>query len=288
MKKLLIGILLVAVLLIPAACADDENDGDVTVGSQPGMGAEPWDDPGGKYIDEDIISNDGSQMTADDRMVVRNGDISIAVEDITQSKNKITSLVIRYGGYVVSSQVWGEGPDMRGWITIRIPDESFEAAMAEIGGYAEEIISESATSRDITEEYIDLTARLRNAEATEAQYLALLDKTNNVSEILNIYNSLSRVRAEIEQLKGQINYLETITDMSLISVSLEPASSGPWVNLGWDIAEVFKSAVRGIVTFGQWLATGAVWALMFSPLWGTALFFGIRWWRRRRKKKATA
>ena len=287
MKKLLIGILLVAALVIPAACADNGDDGE-TVGSMPGISPEPSDDLGGKYLDEDIGITDGSQIATEDRMIVRNGDISIAVEDITASKNEITSLAIRYGGYVVSSQVWGEGPDTRGWITIRVPDESFEAAMAEIGDSAEEIISESTSSRDVTEEYIDLTARLRNAEATEAQYLALLDKTNNVNEILNIYNSLSSVRSEIEQLKGRINYLETMTDMSLISVSLEPASSGPLVNLGWDIAEVFKSAVRGIVTFGQWLATGAVWALMFSPLWGTALFFGIRWWRRRRKENVSA
>jgi hypothetical protein len=259
------------------------------VNSLPGVGgAEPSEDLVGKYLDEDSRSTNGAQITTEDRIIVRNGDISIAVEDITKSKNEITSLAIRYGGYVVSSQVWGEGPDMRGWITIRVPDESFEAAMAEIGDFAEEIISEGTSSRDVTEEYIDLTARLRNAEATEAQYLALLDKTNNVNEILNIYNSLSRVRAEIEQLKGRINYLETMTDMSLISVSLEPASSGPLVDLGWDIAEVFKSAVRGIVTFGQWLATGAVWALMFSPLWGTALFFGIRWWRRRQRDKSPA
>ena len=177
---------------------------------------------------------------------------------------------------------------MRGWITIRVPDESFEAAMTEISGFAEDIISESTSSRDVTEQYIDLTARLRNAEATEAQYLALLDKTGDVNEILKIYDSLSRVRAEIEQLKGQINYLETITDMSLISISLESSSSGSLVDLGWDIAEVFKSAVRGIVTFGQWLVTGAVWALMFSPLWGTALFFGIRWWRHRQRGKSPA
>jgi len=286
MKKLLIGILLVAALVIPAACADNDNNGQTT-GSLPDVGAEPSDDLGGKYLDEEVRNSDGAQFVAEDRMVVRNGDISIAVEDITSSKNEIISLAARYGGYVVSSQVWGEGPDMRGWITIRVPDESFQAAMTEIGNSAEEIISESTSSYDVTEEYIDLTARLRNAEATEAQYLALLDKTNNVNEILNIYNSLSRVRAEIEQLKGRINYLETMVDMSLTSVSLQPASSGPWVNLGWDISEVFKSAVRGIVTFGQWLATGAVWALMFSPLWGTALFFCIRQWRRRRKEKVS-
>ncbi len=287
MKKLLIGILLVAVLVIPAACADNDSGGE-GVGSLPDIGAEPSDGLDGKYIDEGSASNNDTQINTEDRMVVRNGDISIAVEDITASKNEITSLALSYGGYVVSSQVWGEGPDMRGWITIRVPDESFDAAMAIIGDSAEEIISESTSSHDVTEEYIDLTARLRNAEATEAQYLALLNRTNDVNEILKIYDSLSRVRSEIEQLKGQINYLETVTDMSLISVSLEPASSGPLVNLGWDIAEVFKSAIRGIVTFGQWLATGAVWALMFSPLWGTALFFGVRWWRRRQREKASA
>ena len=286
MKRLLTGILLVAVLVIPTACADD--NGGEAIDSTPGTAPEPSKDLDEEYLSEGSTNTDDSQSATEDRLIVRNGDISIAVEDITLSKNEITSLATRYGGYVVSTQVWGEGPDMRGWITIRVPDESFEAAMTEISGFAEEIISESTSSRDVTEQYIDLTARLRNAEATEAQYLALLDKTGDVNEILKIYDSLSRVRAEIEQLKGQINYLETITDMSLISISLESSSSGSLVDLGWDIAEVFKSAVRGIVTFGQWLATGAVWALMFSPLWGTALFFGIRWWRRRQRGKSPA
>ena len=80
--------------------------------------------------------------------------------------------------------------------------------------------SENTNSQDVTEQYIDLQSRLKNAEATETQYLALLDKAKDVDDILRIYDSLSRIRNEIEQIKGRIQYLERTSSMSLISVNL--------------------------------------------------------------------
>jgi len=145
------------------------------------------------------------------------------------------------------------------------------------------VTSESTSSRDVTEEYIDLESRLKNAEATEKQYLALLEKAEDVEDILRIYDSLSRVRSEIEQIKGRMQYLERTVSMSLISVRLEPAvTARPLVRAGWSALEALKSAVRGIVIFGQWLGTIALWVLIFIPIWGTIL--GIILWRRRRKR----
>jgi len=73
--------------------------------------------------------------------------------------------------------------------------------------------------------------------------------------------------------------------MSLITVSLRPAATAkPLVRAGWSALEALKSAVRGIVTFGQWLGTVAIWLLIFSPIWGAIL--GVILWRRHRKQKA--
>jgi hypothetical protein len=222
--------------------------------------------------------------TAEERMIVRNGDMSLVVEDVIDARDEIAQLAARLGGWVVSSRISGEEEEMRGWISIRVPDETFDQALTEIRGLAVRVTSESTSSQDITEEYVDLQSRLKNAEATESQYLALLEKAVTVEDTLKIYDALTQIRYEIEQIKGRMQYLERISAMSLISIDLEPvATAAPLVRPGWSAREVFKSAVRGLTTFGQGLGTAAIGAAIFSPIWGTII--GVLYWRRRRKRK---
>ena len=224
-------------------------------------------------------------LVGEERMIVRNGDMSLIVNDVVDTRDEIAQLAERQGGYVVSSWISGEEAEMRGSISIRVTDDKFEQTMAELRNLAIRVDSESTSSRDVTEEYIDLEARLKNAEATENQYLALMDKAVDVEDMLKIQDYLSRVRREIEQIKGQMTYLERTSSTSLITVQLQPATTTkPLVATGWNILEALKSAVRGLVIFGQWLATAAIWLLFLLPLWGTIV--GIFYWRRRRKKKA--
>jgi hypothetical protein len=222
--------------------------------------------------------------TGEERMIVRNGEMSLVVEDVVGALDEIAQLAVRFNGYVVSSRISGEEQDMRGRISIRVPDEQFESALAELGELAVRVKSESTDSRDVTEEYTDLKARLKNAEATESQYLALLEEAE-VEETIRIYELLHRVRSEVEQIKGRMQYLERTSSMSLIEVRLEPETTAkPLARAGWSALEVLKSAVRGIVIFGQWLGTTAIWLLIFSPVWGAIV--GIIYWRFWRKKKA--
>jgi len=82
-----------------------------------------------------------------------------------------------------------------------------------------------------------------------------------------------------------MQYLERTSSMSLITVYLEPAATAkPLVPVGWNIAEVFKSVIRGVVGLGQGLVTVLIWLLVFSPIWGTVL--GVILWRRHRRKEA--
>ena len=220
-----------------------------------------------------------------ERMIVRNGDISLVVEDVSEAQDEIAGLAVRLGGWVVNSNIHGEEEEMRGWISIRIPSAKFDQTLAELRGLAVRVTSESTSTEDITEEYVDLESRLRNAEATESQYLALLNQAEEVEDILKIYDALSRIRYEIEQITGRMQYLEQISAMSQISVNLVPeVSLGPLVPPGWNASEALNSAIRGLTTFGQGLGTAFIWIGIFSPIWGTAL--GITYWRRRRRRKA--
>ena len=220
-----------------------------------------------------------------ERMIVHNGDMSLVVEEVTQARDEIAELAVRLGGWVVDSNIYGEEEEMRGWVSIRVPSEKFDQALAELRALAVRVTSESTSTQDITEEYVDLESRLRNAEATESQYLALLDRAEEVEDILRIYEALSRVRYEIEQIKGRMQYLERTSAMSLISINLVPAVTlGPLVSPEWSASEALNAAVRGLTNFGQGLGTAFIWIAIFSPIWGTVL--GVTYWRRRRKRKA--
>ena len=281
MKRLIIVLSLVVLLLVPVACAQAPEG----VAPMPAPVPVPMSpERNDSYKDTDTGA--GALPSTEERMIVRTGEMSLVVEDVVGAKDEIAQLAASYGGYVVSSQISGEEQDMRGYISIRVPDDKFESALAELRDLAVRVTSESTDSQDVTEEYVDLQSRLKNAEATESQYLALLGKATDVEDILRIYDSLSRVRQEIEQIKGRMQYLERTSSMSLITIRLRPeATAKPLVRAGWNIVEVFKSAIRGLSTAGQVIGTIAIWLLIFSPIWGAIL--GIVYWRLRKRKKAS-
>ena len=277
MKRLIIGLMLM-LLLVPVACAK----------APPSVSVEEVPYPAEKEVEVFKPEREGVVVpgfgVTEERMIVRNGEMSLIVEDVVAARDEVAQLALRFNGYVVSSRIWGEEQEMRGRISIRVPDDQFEQALAELRELAVRVTSESTSSQDITEEYTDLKSRLKNAEATESQYLTLLEKAK-VEETIRIYELLHQVRREIEQIKGRMQYLERTSSMSLVSVNLEPeATAKPLARAGWSALEALKSAVRGIVIFGQWLGTAAIWLLIFSPVWGAIV--GIIYWRFWRKKKA--
>jgi len=268
MKRLIIGLILVMCLVVPVACAKAPSEETMPA------------------VMPEEAPKSGALPSTEERMIVRNGEISLVVEDVVDARDEIADLAVRFDGYVVSSRISGEEQEMRGYISIRVPDDKFEPALAELRDLAARVTSESTDSRDVTEEYVDLKSRLKNAEATESQYLALLETAEKVEDILRIYDSLSRVRSEIEQIKGRMQYLERTASLSLITVHLKPAATAkPLVRAGWSTMEALKSAVRGLVIAGQWLGTTAIWLIIFSPVWGVILGI-IYYWRRHRRKKA--
>jgi len=285
MKKIAMALMLVILILIPAACAGAPQEAGAPSMIAPTAPAPAPAAPAEGILPGKDYTSEGMPGATPERMIIRTGDMSLVVADVMQARDGVAQLAVSLNGYVVSSRIWGEEQEMRGQVSIRVPDEQFEPALTKLRELAIRVNSESTDSQDVTEEYIDLEARLKNAEATESQYLTLLDRATKVEDILNIYDSLSRVRTEIEQIKGRMQYLERTTSMSYISVRLEPeATAGPLARAGWSMLEEFKSAIRGIAVFGQWLGTVAIWLIIFVPLWGAII--GVIYYLRRRRKKA--
>lgn len=280
-----IGLALTALLLVPAACASiplplGSSSSQPTPAPAPGYGAGTAGIPKdtGTYDEAGTISGVSAE-----RMIVRNGNLSLKVADVAAARDQITQLASILGGFVVASSLYSSGDSLAGNISIRVPDEKFDGALAGIRALAAKVDQENTSSQDITQEYIDLESRLKNAQATESQYLNLLSKATTVTDILSIQDKLSQTRQQIEQLKGRMQYLEQTSALSLITVSLQTEEgSNPVTWLSWNFTGILKAAAGGLIIFLQILLAVVIWVIVFSPVWG-AIIGTIYWLRRRRK-----
>ncbi|MGD8807771.1 MAG: DUF4349 domain-containing protein, partial [Chloroflexota bacterium] len=198
------------------------------------------------------------------------------------------------GGWLVSSDLYESSGYKRGSVTIRIPAERFDDAVAEIKAMALEVRSESTSSQDVTEEYVDLESRLANLEATADRVRGFLDEARNVEDALDVNRELSSLEGDIEVIKGRMQYLSQSAAYSTLTVNLIPDEISQPVEIGgWRPEGVAKDAIETLVSTLQTLADAAIWAGIFclplAVLAGVPLFFiGRAVYRRRRRRRAAA
>jgi len=237
MKKFFIILIAAGLLLLPALAACSAGSPEATDGRDTGYYTQtnvvsPVYPPDGKNGSE-VVSpspititttpsqNGAGSIAIPDRMIVRNGNMSMLVEDIPGVLVEIANLAAGVEGYVVSSQNWRSGDRFYGNITIRVPVARFEQVMSQLADMAVEVTNQSTTSQDVTAEYIDLSAKLKNLEATEAQLLSIMQQATKVEDVLAVQRELTTVRGQIEQIKGSVQYLERTSAESLVTINLE-------------------------------------------------------------------
>ncbi len=280
-------------LVISAACAGSSSrstppmeKGDMSQVSEGLIASAPAPAvaPQGSRLTYDEITAGGESSI--DRKIVRTASLTIQVNDISQALDDIAALAAGFEGYVVSSSQRADDDDntASGQISIRVPATQYDAALQKLRELAVKVVYENSNSQDVTEQYTDLQAQLRNYEATEAQYLELLKKAENVKDMLEVQEALSNVRGNIERVKGRIQYLERTSETSLIQVSLTKVK--PIGESTWDVPGILKGAVDGLIAFGNVLLTILIWLLVFSPVW--IIILVIIWLVRRKKSRVTA
>ena len=203
--------------------------------------AGPKDAPGaGGYVP-------GALDTAQ-RQVISQASVSMEVDEVPAAVAQVRTTAESLGGFVGQLSSSGGPERQQSTMTIRVPQAEFFTALEHIKSLGK-VRSENVGSEDVTERFIDLEARLRSALREEESLLSLLDKANQVSEILSIERELSRVRSDIERAQGQLNFLERRVDLSTITVSLFPpdaeVAEPPSGSLTIEVSDVSRS-VEGI------------------------------------------
>lgn len=193
---------------------------------------------------------------AQERLVIENADLTLVVKDPEARMEEINDLAKELGGYVVSSNLYQDtstGKEVpQANIVIRVPSEKLDEALAKIKEGAVDVPHENRSGQDVTSQYVDLQAQLKAKEAAEKKLLEILDQATRAEDVLDIYLQVQSVQTEIEQLKGQIKYLEESAALSAISVQLvaeestQPIEIGPWKPEG-----AAKAAIQDLIFFFQ-------------------------------------
>ena len=239
-----------------------------------------------------------SDVSRQERMIIRTVSMSVLVEDTDKTLEQVRALAASYDGYVADSNRWMiNDTQAMAQITIRVPADSLDAALEALRGMVLKVEHEASSGQDVTEEYTDVQARLRNLEATEKELLALLtevrENRGKAEDILAVYRELTSIREQIETLKGRSQYLEQMTALATITIEIRPAAVPATVvePYQWNPQVTASRALRSLVSFGRVAIDVAIYLIIFSPVViipALIIWVIVRAVRRGRKSKSAA
>lgn len=187
-----------------------------------------------------------------DKKIIKNGYLTMKVSSVDDANESIGKVAKDNGGDVFSSD-FSKNPQTNiksGSVTVKVPVANFDKALAEIKKVAALVVQESTSGQDVTEEYADLQAQLKNKQAEEQQFVAIFGRAQKIQDILDVTEQLSRVRGEIEQLQGRIKYLNSQADMASITAALSE-DQNITISDTWRPLQVIKDAVNSLLKKGQ-------------------------------------
>lgn len=213
----------------------------------------------------------GSGIPSVGESVIKTADLRIEVErdGLRAAVQRVEQTAPRYGGFVHSTGV-EDSRSAEGVVVIRVPSEDFEVALRDVKAVGD-VMAENVSGKDVSQEFVDLDARIRNLEAQEAVLLDLMEKATTISETINVQNNLSGIQLEIERLRGRLNFLEDRTSLGTISVALveegapEPTAASTWSKAWNQAGDILEGLGAGsiIVVVGFILPFGVLFLIGF-------------------------
>ena len=217
------------------------------------------------------------QMQVDSRSIIRTGRAALEVERFDRSRRNLTRATERYGGFVGSTHeenhAVGNESYATGRIVLRVPSGNYSALWARIAVEGR-VLEASNETDDVTEQLIDLSARLENLRAERDRLRELYEEANETEDVLAVEKRLSEVQTEIERIEARQQSLQRQVAYSTITVELrEPRpEAGPFERTHWydnSALDAFAESIHGVVVVLRALVVGFAYALpyllVFSP-----------------------
>jgi len=183
-----------------------------------------------------------------DKKIIKNGDLMLKVSSADNASKDISNIAKNNGGEVFSSNFYENTNSVKsGTITIKIPIANFEKTFSELKKVGSLVVRESTSGQDVTERYTDLQSRLKNKQAEEQAFANILLRSGQIDDVLKVTKELARVRGEIEVFQGQIKFMDSQTDMSVISVNLSE-DDNITISDSWRPLQIAKDAINSLIS----------------------------------------
>lgn len=200
---------------------------------------------------EKSLNEDKAETSQDkpaiERKIIKEGEITFETSNSTETKEIISKSVAEFKGYISKDNVFDYKDKVEYRITIRVPADKFELLLDRISKNAKKLDSKNINALDVTEEFIDVEARIKTKKELENRYKELLKQANKIEEILNIEKEIGNLRTEIESIEGRLKYLKDKVSFSTLTVVFYERTSSSfgfnskfgqaiqngWTNLLW-------------------------------------------------------
>jgi len=283
MKKLLI---LIAASIILISCGGQYSE-------QADMPAKMSNDDNVAYEATEEYNTEGEQRESPDpipnnafknpgRKLIKEGNISFETGSCKDTKLNIEQAVKSFNGYLSSENVYAYSNKIQHSVTVRIPSDKFDAFLVKLSSSIQEIDDKNISVQDVTEEYVDVKARLKAKKEVEKRYIELLAKAHSVGDVLQVEHELSRLREEIEAAEGRLRYLKNQVSLSTLHITYYEITSKGF-GFGKKASKGLANGYKGLLWFFIGLIN--IWPFLLILVIGVWLL--VRWIKRSRRKTST-
>lgn len=219
-------------------------------------------------------------VTDPERKLIKNGRVEFETRNIEETHKNIVAAASRYQGYISSDEAYNYPGRNSNTIVVRIPANKFDSFLNDATAGVKKFDSKQINVKDVTEEFLDVEARLKTKKELEVRYLELLKKANNVSEMLEIERQIGQLRSDIESVEGRLKYLQNQVAMATLTITFYTVMPTQTA-FGDKFGDGFKNGWDNLIWFFVGLTN--IWPFILIAV---VLIILFRRYRKKKKVKA--
>lgn len=230
-----------------------------------------------EMANEKLLAPGTEQQEFDiERKLIKEGQVEFETNDIGATRKIISESIQKHKGYTSSDQEYKTTGRITNTLIMRVPAKNFDQLLSDATRGVTKFDNKNIEVKDVTEEFLDIQARLKTKKELENRYIELLKKANSVTELLEVEKQIGELRSEIESIEGRLKYLESKVSLSTLTMTFYQTIPNE-TEFGNKFMNGFKNGWDNLIWFFVFLTN--VWPFV---LIGIGLIFGIRKWRKRK------
>ena len=229
-----------------------------------------------------LAKQDATRNTATTgiRKLIKTGNVSFKTDDLEKTKARILEAVKANGAYVSKDEQSNSSYQITHTLSVRIPSKNFDKFLANVSEGVAKFDSKNIYIKDVTEEFLDVQARIKTKKELEKRYLELLKKADKVIDMLGVEREIGRLRTDIDTSEGRLKYLKSQVSFSTLNITYYKVTKSVAEGFGGKFVNAFEKGWENLL----WFFIGIInlWAFL---LFGFIGFFIVRKFIRKRRKK---